>query len=135
MGMKYSWLIASILLLFPLNACGNRANTPPRVGLHLIASEFTSPVELIAPRDGSGRLFIADQTGIIWILADGERLEKPLLDLRGSVVELNDFYDERGLLGLALHPDFATNGRFYVSYSAPLRDELSPDEWDHTTYI
>jgi len=38
-------------------------------------------------------------------------------------------------LGLAFHPDFDTNGRFYVSYSAPLRAGLSPDEWDHTTYI
>jgi glucose/arabinose dehydrogenase len=50
-------------------------------------------------------------------------------------VELNDFYDERGLLGLALHPNFAVNDKFYVSYSAPLRNRLSPDEWDHTTYI
>jgi glucose/arabinose dehydrogenase len=105
------------------------------VGLQLIASGFTSPVELVAPQDGSGRLFVVDQTGLIWVIANGERLEKPFLDLRDRVVKLNDFYDERGLLGLALPPDFAANGRFYVSYSAPLRAALLPGEWDHTTYI
>ena len=80
-------------------------------------------------------MFVADQIGIIWVIANGKLLDKPFLDIRDRVVELNDFYDERGLLGLALHPDFAVNGRFYVSYSAPLRAGLSLSEWDHTTYI
>jgi len=106
------------------------------VGLQLIASGFTSPIELVTPHDGSDRLFVADQTGIIWVIAaGGKRLEKPFLDIRARVVKLNDFYDERGLLGLALHPDFAANGRFYVSYSAPLRAGVSPSVFDHTTYI
>jgi len=39
------------------------------------------------------------------------------------------------LLGLALHPNFTNNGRFYVSYSAPVRADAPPGEWDHTTYI
>ncbi|HEX5809306.1 MAG TPA: PQQ-dependent sugar dehydrogenase, partial [Anaerolineales bacterium] len=85
--------------------------------------------------DDSRRLFLVEQTGVIWIIAEGRRSERPFLDLRDRVVELNSFYDERGLLGLAFHPDFASNGRFYVSYSAPLRAGLSPDEWDHTTHI
>ena len=125
------------ILTILLSACNPQANVPPRLGLQLIASGFTSPVELVSPDDGSGRLFVADQTGIIWVIADGKRLNKPLLDIHERVLELNDFYDERGLLGLAFHPDFATNGRFYVSYSAPLRANagLSPTEWDHTTYI
>jgi glucose/arabinose dehydrogenase len=135
--MKLSKVITLpiVLLLFILSACGTQANTPPRVELQLIASGFTSPVDLVVSMDGSGRLFVADQTGIIWVIADGKRLEKPFLDIRDRVVKLNDFYDERGLLGLALHPDFAENGRFYVSYSAPLKASLSPNEWDHTTYI
>ena len=112
-----------------------QGNPPPRVGLELIAEGFTSPVALVTPQDGSGRLFVVDQTGLIWIISEGERIEKPFLDLREHIVELNSFYDERGLLGLAFHPDFVTNGRFYISYSAPLQDGLSPDEWDHTTYI
>jgi glucose/arabinose dehydrogenase len=90
---------------------------------------------LAASPDESQRLFIADQTGVIWVIANGKRLEKPFLDIHDRVLKLNDFYDERGLLGLALHPEFAVNGRFYVSYSAPLRVGLSPNEWDHTTYV
>lgn len=123
------------LFLVTVSSCRVQSQTHPKVGLELIAAGFTSPVALIPANDGGHRLFVVDQTGLIWILFNEARLEKPFLDLRGRVVRLNSFYDERGLLGLAFHPDFAKNGRFYVSYSAPLRAGLSPDEWDHTTYI
>jgi len=118
-----------------LGGCKMQRSLSPGVGLELVAEGFTSPVALIDPGDGSHRLFVVDQTGLIWILSDGRQIKKPFLDLREQVVELNSFYDERGLLGLAFHPDFATNDRFYVSYSAPLRAGLSADEWDHTTHI
>ncbi len=123
------------LLLFGLSGCDLRENIPARVGLELVAEGFASPVALVSPEDGSGRLFIVDQVGVIWIISAGQRIEKPFLDLRSRLVALNSLYDERGLLGLAFHPNFAANGRFYVSYSAPLREGLSPNEWDHTTYI
>jgi glucose/arabinose dehydrogenase len=122
-------------LLVTVSSCSLPSQTRPRVGVELIAGGVTSPVALISPGDGSHRLFVVDQTGLIWILLNGKRLEQPFLDIRQRVVQLNSFYDERGLLGLAFHPDFARNGRFYVSYSAPLRAGLSPDEWNHTTYI
>ena len=135
--MKSLSIIASLVtvLSLTLSECGVPANDPPRVRLELVAEGFTSPVALVDPRDGSHRLFVLDQTGLIWILSKGKRLEQPFLDLRERVIELNSFYDERGLLGLAFHPDFAANGRFYVSYSGHLQSGLSPDEWDHTTYI
>ncbi len=135
--MKTSKVIIFLisLLSFTLNGCSRLENRSPRVGLELVADGYTSPVALIDSKDGSLRLFVVDQTGLIWILSEGKRIEKPFLDLRERVVKLNSFYDERGLLGLAFHPEFATNGHFYVSYSAPLRAGLSKDEWDHTTYI
>ena len=123
------------LFSFVLSGCNTRTSAPPRVELKLVADGFTSPVTLIGPEDGSQRLFVVDQVGIIWIVSAGKRIEKPFLDLRHDIVELNSFYDERGLLGLAFHPDFATNGHFYVSYSGALQAGLSPTEWDHTTYI
>ncbi|HSJ54794.1 MAG TPA: PQQ-dependent sugar dehydrogenase, partial [Anaerolineae bacterium] len=56
------------------------------------------------------------------------------LDLSDRMVELNPGYDERGLLGLAFHPDYANNGRFFVYYSAPLR-EGAPADWNHTSHV
>ena len=132
--LKIFFFLTSLLLL-ALSSCQVQRQPVLQVGLRLIADGFTSPVALIDPGDGSHRLFVVDQTGLIWILANGTRLDRPFLDLRQRLVKLNTFYDERGLLGLAFHPQFAQNGHFYVSYSAPLRAGLSAEEWDHTTYI
>ena len=118
-----------------LHGCAAQSTSVPRLKLELVAEGFTSPVALVDPHDGMDRLFVVDQTGLIWIVSQGRRVERPFLDLRDRLVELNSFYDERGLLGLAFHPDFVANGRFYVSYSGRLRSGLSPQEWDHTTYI
>ncbi len=135
--MKAFKIITSltIVLLVGFSGCNLKGITSPGVALELVAEGFASPVALIDPEDGNHRLFVVDQTGLIWLISDGRRLENPFLDLRARVVTLNSLYDERGLLGLAFHPNFAMNGLFYVSYSAPLREELSPNEWDHTTYI
>jgi glucose/arabinose dehydrogenase len=129
--------IALLLVLLFIHVCGcsPRERIPPKLALQLVADGFTSPVALIDPEDGNSRLFVVDQTGLIWIVSEGQRVEQTFLDIRERVVELNSFYDERGLLGLAFHPDFPANGRFYVSYSALLRGGLPPGEWDHTTYI
>jgi glucose/arabinose dehydrogenase len=135
--MKVFRIFTSFIVgsLFILGGCNIRKNIPPKVGLELVGEGFTSPVALVTPPDGSDRFFIVDQIGIIWIVSDRNRIEKPFLDLRSSIVELNSFYDERGLLGLAFHPEFARNGIFYVSYSGQLRSDLSVSEWDHTTYV
>jgi glucose/arabinose dehydrogenase len=64
-------------------------------------------------------LFIVDQIGLVRIVKDGSLLSAPFLDLRSEIVAVNTFFDERGLLGVAFHPDYASNGRFFVRYSAP----------------
>lgn len=105
------------------------------IGLQLVAEGFTSPIALMQALDESGRLFVADQIGQIKIIsADGELIGEPFLDIQDRMVDVNEDYDERGLLGLAFHPDFASNGRFFVYYSAPLRAE-APQGWDHTSHI
>jgi plastocyanin/glucose/arabinose dehydrogenase len=107
----------------------------PLVSLALIASGLTAPVTLIDPDDGTGRLFIIDQVGFIFIIdQDGNLLETPFLDLRDRMVTLTPDYDERGLLGLAFHPDFTNNARFFVYYSAPLRP-LGQEGWNSTSTI
>ena len=95
---------------------------PFEVGVREVAAGFTSPVAIVSAFDGSGRLFVVDQVGLVRILtAAGELLAEPFLDVRARIVPLNPFFDERGLLGLAFHPEYDVNGRFFVYYSAPLR--------------
>jgi glucose/arabinose dehydrogenase len=123
------------LLLEGLTGCGPQSHIPTELGARLIADGFASPLELLSPPDDSGRLFVVDQVGLVWIISDGKRLDRPFLDIRDRLVQLLPFYDERGLLGLAFDPHFTINGQFYVYYSAPLRPGLSTDQWDHTTHI
>ncbi len=102
------------------------------IGLKLIAENLTAPVALESPQDETGRLFVADQTGLIDLIdQDLGPAKQPFLDLRDRIVPLSALYDERGLLGLAFHPHFRENGRFFVYYSAPLRAG-APANWNHT---
>jgi glucose/arabinose dehydrogenase len=107
----------------------------PAVGLRTVAEGLTSPVTLTSPGDGSGRLFVADQAGLIRVLMpDGTLRPEPFLDLRSRMVPLMPGFDERGLLGLAFHPQYAANGRLFVYYSAPLRAG-GPTGFNHTSHI
>ena len=107
----------------------------PAVGVRLVADGFTSPVALVSPPDGSGRLFIVDQIGLIRVLLpNGALAPAPFLDLRSRIVPLMPEFDERGALGLAFHPRYASNGRFFVFYTAPLRPG-APAGYDATSTI
>lgn len=107
----------------------------PAVGLKNTAKGLVAPMTLADPDDGTGRLFIVDQIGLIRVLEKNGTLNKePLLDVSSRMVRLNSGYDERGLLGLALHPDFKRNGRLFVYYSAPLRSG-APSGFDHTNRL
>jgi glucose/arabinose dehydrogenase len=107
----------------------------PAVGLRLVADGFTSPVALVEAPDGSGRRFVVDQAGVIRILtAGGNLVSEPFLDLRSRIVPLMPAFDERGVLGLAFHPGYAGNGRFFVYYSAPLRPG-APAGYNHTARV
>jgi len=116
--------------LQPANAA--ETNGGSNIGLKLIAEGFNAPAVLVSIPDGSGRLLVADQSGTIQLISrDGKKAEQPFLDLRGKIVELGKGMEERGLLGLALHPQFKSNHKFYAVYSAALRTN-APPKWDHT---
>lgn len=87
--------------------------------LDTVATGVISPVGIENAGDGTDRLFIVGQYGVIHIIRDGNILEEPFLDVREQMVKLNNTYAEQGLLGLAFHPDYRNNGRFFVYYSAP----------------
>lgn len=99
---------------------GGSSGSDSTLNLQLITDNLVSPLTVASPADGTKRLFIVDQVGkIIIVQADGTKLPTPFIDLSSKMVGLNASYDERGLLGLAFHPDFKNNGKFYVFYTAP----------------
>lgn len=82
------------------------------IELEFFAGPFSSPVEITHPNNDS-RLFVLEHTGVIKIINnEGDVFESPFLDISSLV--LND--GERGLLGLAFHPNYNTNGFFYINY-------------------
>jgi glucose/arabinose dehydrogenase len=91
--------------------------------LQRVASGLKAPTMLTTAGDGTNRLFVADQPGKIYVIEDGVLSTTPFLDLTSKMVKVNPIYDERGLLGLAFHPEYETNGRFFVYYSAPKNQE------------
>jgi hypothetical protein len=110
----------SLILTLAASGCGSQFDNgtpdPPEgtepVALQLVASGLIFPLYLTAP-DGDTRLFIVEKGGTIRIVKDGSLLPSPFLDISGQV----STGGEQGLLGLAFHPLYATNGRFIVHYT------------------
>ncbi len=96
----------------------------PRVQLVKVADGLADPVNVAAPNDGSGRIFVVERGGTIRIVdANGQLLPEPFLDLsdpQGANAVMDAFL-EQGLLGLAFHPDFKNNGLFYTNSTNLLR--------------
>lgn len=102
--------------------CGGAGDTGPTnpgesngtgaLMLQEVASGLNSPVFLTHP-PGDNRLFIVEQSGRIRIVDDGQLLGTPFLDIQNIVLH----QDEQGLLSMAFHPDFATNGYIYVYHT------------------
>ena len=91
------------------------AFNPSSVTLSLsrVATGLSAPVGIANARDGSGRLFVVEQAGRIRIVKGSTVLATPFLDIHSGV----SCCGERGLLGLAFHPSYRTNGKFYVNYT------------------
>ena len=113
-------MLTLALLLLPLLAglFGIAAPTTdtyaPAHGLALapVVSGLESPLFLTAPRNDA-RLFVIEQPGRIRIVKGGRLLSEPYLDLTSSV----SYGGERGLLGMAFHPGYASNGFVYLDYT------------------
>ncbi|MFJ7309634.1 PQQ-dependent sugar dehydrogenase [Peribacillus frigoritolerans] len=115
-----------------------------KVGLRPIVSKINLPTVLkttILPGDSIERLFIATQVGEIFYIGNGDI--RTFLDIRPRILKLGvsgGGYDERGLLGLAFHPEFYYNGLFYLHYSVAgtqgpgaLSESFKPDPCDPKT--
>src|SRR4051812_42362282 len=103
--------------LFALCAACNdssapEAPLPAELKVETVATGLSSPLYLTAPT-GDTRQFIVEQTGTIRVLKNGAVLSTPYLNVTSKITSGG----ERGLLGLAFHPNFWTNGYFYVNYT------------------
>ena len=104
-----------------------------------VAGGFTAPTDIQNAGDGSGRLFIVQQNGLIRLLKNGTVAAAPFLDIRDRTA----LDGERGLLGLAFPPGFAQKQRFYVDYTdlngntviAQYRVSADPDAADKSSEI
>jgi hypothetical protein len=108
----------SLFLALLATACGgeDQIGPPPvsgGVGLELVASGLQFPVLVAAAPSDLSRLYVVEKRGVVRVIRNGTLLPTPFLDLRDRV----STGGEQGLLGLAFHPGFATNGVLVVSYT------------------
>lgn len=111
---------------------------PVSIRLEPFVTGLNSPLAMVQP-PGDDRSFVIEQFGRVRVIsANGELQATPFLDIRSLIVQQFLDFDERGLLGLAFHPEFQENGRFYVAYSAHLdfgSDLGKQFWWDHTNVV
>ena len=122
------FLVCSALSLVLLSGCGGEPTAPPpvedgtegistsasgNIGVQVVVSGLSNPVFLTAPPGDRRRLFIAQRNGVIRIVKDGALRSKPFLNLSTSVSTANG----GGLYSIAFHPNYASNGFFYVYFT------------------
>ena len=100
-------------LLVPASTSATVVPSRIHLGLSPVASGLSSPLLVTNAGDGSGRLFVVEQTGKVRIVMGGTVVSAPFIDLSRSV----STGGEQGLLGLAFHPSYKTNGKLYLSYT------------------
>ncbi|MEJ2880633.1 PQQ-dependent sugar dehydrogenase [Pedobacter sp. GR22-6] len=111
MNLKSSF---SILLTCLLGSSAFAQN----VKLKLISDQLSHPTAMAVTPKSPSLLFVCEQEGRIRIIENGKLLPGPFLDISKEIIK-REGYEERGLLGLTFHPNYASNGKFYVFCSSP----------------
>ncbi|HOC43681.1 MAG TPA: PQQ-dependent sugar dehydrogenase [Thermoanaerobaculales bacterium] len=123
---RTSLVLASLVVAA---AAAPAAATDPVLSLELVVGGLTNPAIIANAGDGSGRLFIGEQDGLVRIWDGSQLLPTPFLDVTAQSISGG----EQGLLGLAFDPGFESNRLLYVHYSAP--DTTGDPAVDHFTTI
>lgn len=87
------------------------------VCLEEYGTELRNPVFVRHAGDGSDWLYVGEQGGLVFIYRNKTKIKEPFLDLVNKVHTTGNIGEERGLLGMAFHPRFSENGKFYIYYS------------------
>jgi glucose/arabinose dehydrogenase len=122
--MKNFLLLILGLLFFILTSCNhegiqnqqiiNTVETELVLSNYFPDQPFEQPVDIQSPQDGTDRLFIVEKAGVIKVV---ENTQSSVGSIFLSISDNVDAAVEKGLLGLAFHPDFETNGYFYINYN------------------
>jgi glucose/arabinose dehydrogenase len=104
-------LVALAGLAAAVIAAAAHAQTP--LTTELVVDGLSSPVFVASEPGDASRLFVVERGGVIRVVDSGSLLATPFLDISSQV----SLTSEQGLLGLAFHPDYATNGHFFVNYT------------------
>lgn len=118
-------LYIPFIIAFLISCTGQEKNSQTLIEEAFPNLTFEQPVDIQSPNDGTNRLFVLSQPGIIYVFDNdpGVNEKKIFLDIRNKVL----FGGEQGLLGLAFHPDYKQNGYFYLDYTTdnPRRTVIS----------
>ncbi len=115
MKRKVVFAVAVLTLaILVINGHTLAAPSPLKIRTIPVLSGLALPVHMVTVRDGTKRIFVVQQRGIIKVLQPGASATTDFINLSGVVSSSGN---ERGLLGLAFHPDFTNNRKFYVYYT------------------
>ena len=110
---RLSYLVIGVLCLF---GCSSLSSQTPVISFNLLVSSgLSSPVDIVHANDGSNRLFVVERGGTVKIFSGGTLSTTNFLNISSLI---NSASSERGLLSLAFHPAYSTNGYFFVYYTA-----------------
>jgi glucose/arabinose dehydrogenase len=98
-----------------------------RLDFAMVADGLTAPLKAISALGQPEQLFVVDQDGILWMVHVETGAKSVFLDVSDRLIPLGvfgpDTFDERGFLGVAFHPDYASNGRLYSYTSEPTQGD------------
>lgn len=119
-------LLAALVLLAP--SCSSKHHgasggvtappTPSTLALRTVSTSLNYPIYLTSPPADTARLFVVEKGGVVRIIKSNVLLATPFLDVSALVSTA----DEQGLLSMAFAPDYATSGRFFISYTDQFGD-------------
>ena len=116
---------------------GAAASAQTKIKLEPVVTGVNAPLMMVQP-PGDSRMFVIEQWGRVRIIENGKLRPVPFLDIRAKIPNLHHDFDERGLLGIAFHPKFQQNGKFYVAFSTHLdyQSDLGQMLWyDHSNVV
>ena len=119
------FLLSSFAVLFcacnSIDKNGAEQSAQDSLKLQLITSAVDIPIQ-VTPVSNSHSMLITDQSGQIWMLNNDSVNKKPFLNLSTKLEQKVATGRAHSMFSIALHPDFAKNGKLYVCYNAPAKD-------------